>query len=264
MQLSNIKIGNRLLIGFGIVIALLLVVATVAVTRINHINSTAALLVNDRYLKVQLVTDIQNHVDDQARFLRNALIAAKDPAQLKVWLDKSEGETRANNALFDKLKPLVTLPKGMAMLETLQAKRTAFAAAREKLTRMMQDGQLDEAGSYLLGEFQAPQKEFFDAADALTKFQEELMSQDGELMEADGSFATQLTVALTALAVVLAAAIALFTARSITVPVSRAVALAAKVADGDLTSQVQVKTHDEIGELLALRIEPLCAPDCHL
>jgi methyl-accepting chemotaxis protein len=250
MKLSDIRIGKRLLIGFGIVIALMLVVATVAVTRIHSINTTASLILSDRYAKLQLLNEIQLNVDDQARFLRNALIAGKDPAQVKSWLDQAEAETRDNNVLFDKLKPLVTMPKGLALLETLQAKRVLFGTAREKLTQQMLAGQLDEAGAFMLGEFQVPQKEFFDATAALTKFQEEQMTQDGDQMEADGALATNVTEGLTVLAVLLAGAIAVLTARSITAPVAEAVAFASKVADGDLTGSVQVDARDEIGDLL--------------
>jgi methyl-accepting chemotaxis protein len=251
MQLTNINIGKRLGIGFGIVILLLVVVATIAVLRINHINATADLILKDRYVKVVMVNEIQDHQSNQARFLRNAIISAKDPEQLKSWLAKSEEESKANNVVFDKLKPMVTTPKGIALLEATQPKRAAYGVARSKLISMLEEGKIDEAGVYLLGEFQAPQKEFFDAADALTKFQEELMTQDGEQMEADGRFATTMTEGLTALAALVAMVIAVLTARSITVPIAQAVVFATKVADGDLSSTTQTNSKDETGQLLS-------------
>jgi methyl-accepting chemotaxis protein len=254
MNLGNIKIGNRLRFGFGIVILLLVVVATVAVSRINHINATAALILKDRYPKVMLVNDIQDHQANQARFLRDAVISAKDPEQMKSALAKSAEESNANNALFEKLKSLLASPQGAALLETLQSKRVNYAEARTKLIAMLEAGQVDEAGVFLLGAFQAPQKDFFDAANALTKFQEELMARDGELMEADGGFAKTMTEGLTVLAALVAAAIAFFTARSITVPIAEAVEFATKVADGDLTSQVVVTATDETGQLLTALI----------
>ena len=251
MNFANFPIGKRLWLGFGLIITLLLVLATVAVTRINQINTAADLILKDRYIKVQMVTEIQDHQANQARFLRNAIIAIKDPAQVKSWLDKVEGESKANTAVFDKLKPLITNPKGVLLLETLQSKRAAFGEARGKLMKMLEEGKGDEAGAFLLAEFQAPQKEFFDAALALTAFQEELMTEDGAKMEADGNFAKLVTEVLTVVAALAAACTAFLTARSITVPIGQAVAFATKVAAGDLTSTVAIKTHDETGALLA-------------
>jgi len=251
MHFSNINIGKRLWLGFGIIIALLLVVAGVAVTRISFINSTGAKILNDRFPKVLIANDIQEHQSNQARFLRNAVIAIKDPAQAKAWLEKSDGETKANNALFDQLKTRITSPKGVALLEATQPRRAAYAQVRDQLIKLIEEGKGDEAGALVLTALQQPQKDYFDAVLALAKFQEQLMEDDGNAMEDAGSFATRLTVGLTLLATVLAAAIAYVTARSITTPIGEAVALASKVADGDLSSQVQVRSQDEVGRLLA-------------
>ena len=251
MNLSNLNIGKRLWLGFGVVIALLLVVAVVAVTRIESMNDTASMIVEDRYAKVVIANEIQEHQSNQARFLRNATIAIKDPAQVKAWLALSDGETQANNALFEKLKPLITLPEGIALLEASVPKRAAYAEARTKLIKLLEEGKGDEAAAFVLSDMQAPQKEYFEVVLALSKFQEKLMTQDGAKMESDGAFARTVTLALTLAAALIAAAIAFFTARSITVPISEAVAFATRVADGDLTSRVDVKTHDETGVLLS-------------
>ena len=250
MHALNLNIGKRLGLGFGIVILLMVTVATVAAVRINSINAAARLILSNRYVKVQLVAEIQDHQANQARFLRNAVIAGKDTEQVKVWLAKSNAESVANTQIFEKLKPIITLPKGVSLLETVQTKRQAFTVSREKLVKMLEDGQVEAAGHFLLTDFQAPQQEFFEAAQALTTYQEELMAADGVQMEADGSFAKLLTETLTVVAALAAAAIAFFTARSITVPIGHAVAFASKVAEGDLTSRVEIKSGDETGILL--------------
>ncbi|MDR6213014.1 methyl-accepting chemotaxis protein [Paracidovorax wautersii] len=56
--------------------------------------------------------------------------------------------------------------------------------------------------------------------------------------------------ALVALGLALGALIAWRTTRSITAPIGRAVVVAERIARGDLTSQVEVRIHDETGRLL--------------
>jgi len=72
MNLGNINIGKRLGIGFAIVILLMVVVAAVALNGISKLNGSADLIVKDRYVKVVIANDIQDHQNNQARFLRNA------------------------------------------------------------------------------------------------------------------------------------------------------------------------------------------------
>ena len=251
MNIGNIKIGHRLWTGFGIVIVLLVAVATIAVSRINHINTLAASILKDRYVKVVMLNEIQDHQNNVARFLRNAIISAKDPDQLKLWLAKLEPESSANTALFGKIKPMLRSTKGQDLLEATVPKRAAYAQARGKLIKFLEDGKIDEAGAYLLANLQPFQKDYFDAVQALLCYQEEMMQKDGQNMEEDGAFAKTMTEGLTLLAALLAAAIAFFTTRSITVPIGEAVQFATKVADGDLTNTVAVKTHDETGQLLS-------------
>ena len=250
MNLANIPIGKRLAFGFGVLIVLLIAVATVAVSRISHINETAEIIFKDRYAKVVMVNEIQDHQNNQARFLRNAIISAKDPEKLKSWLAKVADESKANNVLLDEIKPLIKSPEGIALLDVMMAKRVTFAEARSKLVAMLEGGKIDEASEYLLGDFQTPQKEFFDAANAMAKFQEALMEKGVVQMQQDGAFAITFTEALTALAAIVGLVIAFVTARSITVPIAEAVSFASRVADGDLTSRVEVKTQDETGVLL--------------
>jgi methyl-accepting chemotaxis protein len=250
MNLGNIQIGKRLGIGFAIVILLLVVVAVTAVSRINRINALADTILKDRYVKVVMLNEIQEHQNNQARFLRNAIIAAKDPEQMKSWLGKVPAESGAATEIFNKLKPMLRNPKGIALLEATVPKRAAYAEARGKLIKMIEEGQVDEASTFLLVDFQVPQKDYFDAVQALLSYQEEMMAKDGQTMDDDGAFAKTVTEALTVLAALLAAAIAVVTARSITRPISEAVAFATKVAEGDLTSRVEIKTQDETGQLL--------------
>ena len=251
MNIGNIKIGHRLWFGFGIVIVLLVAVATIAVSRINHINTMADSILKDRYVKVVMLNEIQDHQTNQARILRNAIISAKDPEQLKTWLAKVEPESNANTELFSKLKSMLRNPKGQELLEATVPKRAAYTEARGKLVKMLEEGKVDEAGTYLLADFQTFQKDYFDGVQALLSYQEGMMKKDGQTMEDDGAFAKTMTESLTLLATLIAAAIAFFTTRSITVPIAEAVQFATKVADGDLTSTVAVKTHDETGQLLS-------------
>jgi methyl-accepting chemotaxis protein len=134
-------------------------------------------------------------------------------------------------------------------------KRTAYDESRGKLVKLIEDGKVDEAGTFLLADFQTQQKDYFDAVQAMLSYQEEMMAKDGQTMEDDGAFAKTMTESLTVLAALLAAVIAFFTTRSITGPIADAVGFATKVSEGDLTSTVAVKTHDETGQLLTAMLQ---------
>ena len=72
--LANMSIGSRLSIGFAAVIALLVVLAGVGVSRIDAMLRNTELILHDRYANVALGHTIENEMNLQARALRTALI----------------------------------------------------------------------------------------------------------------------------------------------------------------------------------------------
>ena len=250
MKIANLKIGTRLGLGFGVVIVLLLVVAFIAVSRIAMINKATDEILNDRYVKVTVAQDIQTEVNVQARYLRNAIIGAADPAEVTASLAKLDASVKQNVQNLAKLKSLLNTEKGKALFATLIERRNVYASTRDATVKLLVDGQPDLAGKYLLKELVGPQNAFFESIDALADFQESLMKKSGEQAEADGAFAVRVTVALSAIAALAAALIGWLITRSITIPVNHAVTLAQTVAAGDLSSRIEVQSKDEIGSLM--------------
>jgi methyl-accepting chemotaxis protein len=84
----------------------------------------------------------------------------------------------------------------------------------------------------------------------LIALQTTLNAQAAALAEQTQSRARMATSALVLLAIGLGALIAWRTTASITQPLGRAVVVAERIASGDLTSQIEVRIHDESGRLL--------------
>ncbi|OYO27521.1 methyl-accepting chemotaxis protein [Janthinobacterium sp. PC23-8] len=250
MKLSDCKLGVRLGLGFGAVLVLLLILATVAITRINSNNLAISNIINDRYAKVMLAQAIQFEVNVQARFLRNAIIGAADKAEVASMLEKIAESVKKNDGYSEKMKVSIHSEKGQALFAAMADKRARYGAARGVVIRTLQEGKVAAAGAYLLKEVRPPQSEFFAALQAMIDFQQSLMKRDGEQAEADGKAAVAMTLGLSIGAAIMAIVIAVLTTRSITGPVNQAVALAQAVAAGDLSRKIEVSSGDEIGLLL--------------
>ncbi len=250
MKLSNMKLATRLGFGFGLLVVLLAILASVAVTRINASNQAIAAILNDRYVKVMLTQSMQFEVNVQARYLRNAIIGADDKAEVATMLSKIADSVRKNEGYNVKLKSMIHTSRGKALFAAMTEARTRYGAARETTIRMLQEGNTAAAGAFLLKELRVPQTEFFTALAAMSDFQAGLMTNDGERAQADGKFAIFIMIALSIGACIVALVVAFLTTRAITVPVNRALVLAQAVAGGDLSQKIESTGTDEVGLLL--------------
>jgi len=251
MTISNLKIGTRLGAGFGVVLVLLILVAGVAIGRIQSINGAVASIMDDYYVKVMLAKSIQDEVNVQARFIRNATIGAHDPKEVKSSLDKLEESVQKNHKMLDQLQGMISTPKGKEVFDAMLSARSTYGKARDHAVKLLRDGQAEAAGIYVLNDLRPPQNLFFNALAAMVAYQQELMIESGERARNDGKVAITSTLVLSIAALLAAIIIGVLITRSITVPVRRAVEVAQTVAAGDLTSRIEVTSQDEIGMLLA-------------
>lgn len=248
-MLRSLSIKSRLLFGFGVVILLAGLLAGISLLSIRSIEQDINLTVDDRWPKTEQANDVIANINVVARSLRNAIIL--DDAQLvQRELDRVNEVRKAVSEKIDRLDKTIQTGKGKQLMNELKTARGLYRENIEMVLQFIKDGKKKEAGQYLVTTLRKTQNSYFAAAEALVKYQ-------GELMEASGRDAsikarqTQLIVLVLFLAAsVVAIVISLIVVRSITVPLSEAVEIANRLAAGDLTKSVTVKGSDEISSLM--------------
>jgi methyl-accepting chemotaxis protein len=249
MRLSNMKVGMRLGLGFGLTVVLMLIASTMSIHRILGLHDAIDLIITNRYPKIVAIGELQNKINDQARFLRNAIIAS-NPADVDKWLVKVDEDSNQIKTIFEKLEATITSPKGKELLVAAETKRAAYLEVRSQLIQRIKAGTPEVTTVYLFGDFQKPQLDYFDAVGKLAIFQESLMKEDGEQAAESAKSAITNAIGMTAFAAIFAAVVAFLMTRSVTKPLKEAVQIATNVAAGDLTTPVEVTRTDETGKLL--------------
>ncbi len=95
------------------------------------------------------------------------------------------------------------------------------------------------------------QDKWLSAIDILVSLQNEEIQHNLAQFDQAGQRATIMMIVICAIAMALAVLVAWILSRNITIPLMQAVHLAQKVAAGDLSASIQVRSSDETGQLLA-------------
>jgi methyl-accepting chemotaxis protein len=245
----NLKIGTRLASGFAVVIALLITMAVIGISRIAAVDHNTDVIVNDRYVKIALANLIDDKVNLKMRALRTALIAT-DPETVKGELAKDASATPVIADALDKLHATIHSPQGVAALNHVMELRGPFLEATSHLGDLARSGMRDDAAQFLVKTMIPLQNTYLAALSDLVQSQVKGMQDFAADAAAQARSATILMTALATIATLLAAAIAFTITRSITRPIDEAVKLAQTVAAGDLSARVEVTSRDETGQLL--------------
>ena len=250
-KLRNLKIGQRLWIGFGLVILLMLALTTIGVYRIGQITGNIRQMSSDFYPQTVRANAVKGELESIARSMRNLLFM--------TTVDEIQGEldsiAKANNHIGGELKNFdlaVDNEQERVLLQQVALARKNYMPVLERFIAAVRDGQVEQARDLILPEIAPYQLAYFKALDTLVAFQSERMDQAGRNAEMVSSGARLLMMVMAAVAALLAIAVAFLVSRSITRPLHAAIGIAQKVAGGDLQTQVQAASasHDETGQLL--------------
>jgi len=251
----NLKVGQRLALGFGTVVALLLTVSAVSVLRLGTLHQASTYVTDEVYPKVLLAEAAEKAALNNGRFVRSLLLA-KTPADAdKFWQDLTQSRS-GNTEIMNKLEVSLTTAEGKAKFKFAAERRDALAPMYERLHALSVTDR-GKAVDYLNSEFAQANMSFVAALEDFSKFQTEEMqaaTTNGTAVYA----ATRLLVILISVGAVLAAAVVGFLiTRNLQKTLGGEPAYAAdvmkRVAVGDFTVDVLVRSGDTSSLLFTTR-----------
>jgi methyl-accepting chemotaxis protein len=249
MDFKNLLIGYRLGLSFGFVAILLTIIAALTSLRIESLNRDIDNTNNYLYPKTVLANKIKDKVTEAVISMRNALLLT-EPTKAKDEFNNIETGAKIIVASIEQLEKSANTEEDKQFLVEMTNVRNKFVVARKRFATLVLNNELDQAREALFAEVGPAQMAYYDILDQLVAHEDSLMRESGRKSGENAMLTQKLIVALTLAALVISATVAWYTTRSITRPLANAVAVARRVANGDLTSVIAVETSDEAGQLL--------------
>ncbi|MGN6315919.1 methyl-accepting chemotaxis protein [Trinickia sp.] len=177
-------------------------------------------------------------------------VAATDPQKMQSLEQQIAAQHERLRAAFDHYDALVSDEKDRAMLAADRAAIDQSAKTCDQLLALSRDGKKQDAQALFEGAMANTIANAEAAIEAHRAYNNELGKQGAERARAliDSANVLEIVSSLAILVGVLG--LGILAARSITRPLERAVTFARRVAEGDLTGEIQATTHDEAGQLL--------------
>ena len=249
MNLKQLKIGQRLTLGFASVLALLLVLTALAW---NGLQASQA--ATERVVALERRSAATDEWAATTTLNINRVLAvarsradAEVDGHFKPLIDKASARI---SELQKALESEIGSEKGKALLAKISSMRTEYIATRKTYFDTLKSGDVAAANQQLTNGLM-PAAERYSAAQAeLQAFQRSLVEEAVAQSAATSRNNVMLLVSLAAAAVLVASLVAWRITASVTAPVHQAVAIATAVAAGDLTREVHTDRKDELGDLL--------------
>ncbi|MBC7684247.1 MAG: MCP four helix bundle domain-containing protein [Bdellovibrionales bacterium] len=249
-MIKNVSIGQRLALGFGVLIFLLLTLAGLSYLGISSLNQEVGTMVETRYPKTVVANGIKADVSEATRSMLNVLIMS-DPAQIQKELANIQSANASAAKALTELSNSTTDAKGREILKAITDIRNRFNPGQATFVGLINEDKKDDAMVKFMFSLRPQQNKYFEQLDRFVAYQHAEMAKAGAEASALTQ-RTQLSILLLALgAAFISLVVAVLATRSITGPLKQAVIIARRVANGDLTSEIEVNSTDETGQMMA-------------
>jgi len=249
MKLGNLRIGQRLLAGFGSLMALMMVIVGLAYQQFEAVKHDFAEVVEMErraFLATEwlgLTTLNGNRAVAIAKSGGHAQVEAYFAPQVKKTTERI-------SEIQKELEAHVTSDKGKALMAEIAEQRKAYIATRNEVFALLKAGDV-AGGQRMLEQRMMPANEsYLKVIGAFNAFEHELVKQRTEVVDAAVDRAETVLLVLTAIAIGIGGLAAWLITRSVTHPLAQAVAAVRTMAGGDLTQAVPAEGRDEAADLL--------------
>ena len=252
MNFGNLNIGKRLGIGFTVILAILILITGLGIYRLQGVAGATRAMMAVPVAKERMLGDMYRHVFAGIR-RTSAIAKSEDPALAEFFAADTANSTRIVGELLKKIEPLAT-DEDRAMLDSVAAVRNKYMAARNAIAKAKAAGDAATAQRLMQQDFLPLSVEYENGLQALLDHQRKIIDITAEDNDAVAIRSRNLLMLLAVLVVGFGMVFAWWLTRGITRPINQAVAVARRVADGDLVDHDHTAATsyaaDEPGQLL--------------
>jgi two-component system, sensor histidine kinase and response regulator len=247
--LRNLKIGTRLALAFGVILIMVLGIIVLGVSRLQSQDQLLSDFATEDVPGVATSLKWANSVLETARHTNNIFMLDHDqiPEELRGLADQRNRRIEDLDAIAKR----VDTNTGRQLFNQVMIARRTYLPYEDEFVRLVQADRLDEAKKLLTKRTRSAQLVYLSQIYKLVDYELWLIGKErGEANDAYNTGRT-LILGIGALTLLVSAAFAYWITRSITRPLRRAVQTATRVASGDLSDKIKVRTRDETGQLMA-------------
>ncbi|MDI6709293.1 MAG: methyl-accepting chemotaxis protein [Thermoanaerobacterales bacterium] len=245
------RVRQKILAGYLVVLVMLVTIATLTVTQVSRVDRSYRELIDHRVGLVRQTEEMLLAYEYMALMMRTYLLTG-----LPEYREEYDAQAKLVQSALRDTEPKLTASKEKEIFNNFRAVLTRFQSdyavpimnvhAREDLTPQEKTAEIERITLANKGIVRGVIK---DGREFVT-YQEEEMKKAQAQVAAVVKRVTAVTWTVAGIAILLGIGAALLISQVITAPVKRLEAAATRVADGDLTvGDVEIRSKDEIGVL---------------
>jgi methyl-accepting chemotaxis protein len=247
--MNNLKIGTRLGFGFSLILLLLVAMTAIGILRLSSASDKTDEMINVKIRDERLTAEWGKIIEVNAARTTGAFMV-RDPAdQKKLETQMAESSGRATQ-IQDQIGATLDDEQLKPLFKQVLDTRKTYTDYRKAVFAAKNAGDIDKATQIYEGEMTQSRIAYLGALKNFVDKQAALLDASAADIQQQYRSGRMLLIMLGLAAIVLGVIAAWWITRTITQPINEALKVAETVSSGDLTSDIQVNSNDETGQLM--------------
>ena len=247
--LRNVSIGVRLGLGFAVILLFSMVITGISVWRLHDVATATRTMMEQPLAKERYISDWYSKIDSGIR-RTTAIVRSADTSLGPYFAEEAKQSSVVSGELQKKIEALISGPQETELFRQVSDMRKVYLDAREQVSKLKAAGQTEEADKAFQAVFVPGSTKYQKVIMNMLEHQRASIDATAREIDEVAKTSRNLMLVLAALALAFGIACAWVLTMGIVRPLRTAVEIARKVADGDLTAQIDASAKDETGQLL--------------
>ncbi|PJJ17385.1 methyl-accepting chemotaxis sensory transducer [Janthinobacterium sp. 67] len=247
--LRNVSIGVRLGLGFAVILLFSMLITGISVWRLHDVATATRTMMELPLAKERYISDWYAKIDSGVR--RTTAIARSSDTTLGAYFaEEAKQSSVVSGELQKKIEALISSPEEKELFRLVSEQRKVYLDSRAQVSKLKADGQEAEAEKAFQGIFVPGSTQYLKVVNDMLQHQRASIDTTAREIDEVANTSRNLLLTLALLALGFGVVCAWLLTTGIVRPLRTAVEIARKVADGDLTAQIDASAKDETGQLL--------------
>lgn len=250
MNFSKMKLSNKLITGFSLMIALIISISILSIIKLNQIDSNVKGLIFKENKKLKFSYEMKNDVDQMSIAVRN-ICASSDVTYMKTQKEEFQKAEKLYDSDKKELKKLLYTSSGIAISKEIDKNDdVAFEAFDEAIKNGMKIDISNEDLDKIISNLKKPQNDLMLSINKMIRTQDDLVRVKGELSRDITIGASNIIIVVLIISILLGILFTYFIRKSIVNQVKEVYEGAKKLANGNFDFKMKVVSNDEIGKTI--------------
>ncbi|MFZ6644952.1 methyl-accepting chemotaxis protein [Undibacterium sp. TJN25] len=257
MNVRHLTVGQRLTLGFGLILACMLVMISITVTQLSGIAGINTRITEKEWVKADALNQMKETTRANAGKTLELFIA-QDKAKVAKILDGISANKKVIAESLQVLDRLIYTPEGKNLLAAIKEARARYLESYEKVARLLEQELREDAVTMMHKETLVAMEILVDKIEALSVQQDKLVAKGNAEMSASVGTSRFWLLTLGGLSLAIGIVVATLIRRKLTRQLGGepdyVIEVADRIAAGDLNARIEIGEKDQGSILYAIRL----------